>query len=117
MNNNVSNSSFHENIGHGAKHLKNIFRSIGFVAAVFASLGAVLTSGCASLPHKAIVAGSVSTESGYPNVPIKRDIAPAIRSERVLPVKPASISYLGRAEYICTPSGFGRTSGCFLRKS
>lgn len=99
------------------KRSKNNFRRHGFAAAVFVSAVAVLASGCARLPDKTIVAESASTESGYPNVPIKRGMAPARRIDRMLPVKLASSGYLGRAQYICTPSGFGRTSGCFLRRS
>ncbi len=34
-----------------------------------------------------------------------------------LPARKRVTSYLGRAPYICSPSGFGHTSRCFLRSS
>ena len=34
-----------------------------------------------------------------------------------LPARKRVTAYLGRAPYICSPSGFGHTSRCFLRNS
>ncbi|RDL50813.1 hypothetical protein BLJAPNOD_01938 [Ensifer sp. M14] len=34
-----------------------------------------------------------------------------------LPARKRVTAYLGRAPYICSPSGFGHTSRCFLRSS
>ncbi|WP_457583937.1 hypothetical protein [Ensifer canadensis] len=34
-----------------------------------------------------------------------------------LPARRRVTAYLGRARYICSPSGFGHTSRCFLRSS
>jgi hypothetical protein len=115
MNSHALKGHIRESSWQRTKRSKNNFRRVGIAAVVFASAVAVLGSGCARLPDRTNVAESLSTESGYPNVPIKRSIGR--RSERMLPVKLANSSYLGRAQYICTPSGFGRTSGCFLRKS
>lgn len=41
-------------------------------------------------------------------VPVKKVDGNTVKSKRV---------YLGHAPYICGPSGFGRTSACFLRAS
>jgi hypothetical protein len=48
-------------------------------------------------------------------VPAKKTagIKPVIATQRA--AKAVRTTYLGRAPYICTPSGFGRTSSCFLR--
>lgn len=83
-----------------------------------ASAAVVMFSGCAMTPDRAATSSFVAAESGYPEMaPTKRKM---VRPEKVikstLPAKVASYSFLGRAPYICTPSGFGRTSGCFLRK-
>jgi hypothetical protein len=117
MNSHAFKHYFRRSSSHYANGSKNKVHSLRVAAVAFASALAILASGCARLPDKTIVAESMSTESGYPNVPIKRATAPARRGGKVLPVKQVSSSYLGRAQYICTPSGFGRTSGCFLRKS
>ncbi|WP_312363065.1 hypothetical protein [Ensifer sp.] len=34
-----------------------------------------------------------------------------------LPARKRVTAYIGRAPYICSPSGFGHTSRCFLRSS
>ncbi|MFB9950108.1 hypothetical protein ACFFP0_14700 [Rhizobium puerariae] len=44
--------------------------------------------------------------------------APVERGQEVVAQSEGKIiqtNYLGRAPYICTPSGFGSTSRCFLR--
>ena len=78
---------------------------------------AVLTSGCVMMPDTMATVSSVSTVSGYPEMSInKRQAASDKTSKGTVLAKPVSHSYLGRAPWICTPSGFGRTSGCFLRR-
>ncbi|TIS57145.1 MAG: hypothetical protein E5W82_16940 [Mesorhizobium sp.] len=79
---------------------------------------AVLVSGCAMVPGKAVTVSSTSTESGYPDMSgsERKTMAPEKAIKGTLPIRVASHSFLGRAPYICTPSGFGRTSGCFLRR-
>jgi hypothetical protein len=109
------NGHFRESYWQRAKRSKNYCGRVGVAAVVFASTVAVLASGCARVPDKTNIAGSLSTQSGYPNLRQKKSIGRT--SERMLPAKLASSNYLGRAQYICTPSGFGRTSGCFLRRS
>ena len=37
------------------------------------------------------------------------------KGNSVNPETPVTASYLGRAPYVCSPSGFGRTSICFAR--
>jgi hypothetical protein len=76
---------------------------------------AVLTSGCVMMPDTMASVSSVSTVSGYPEISINKRKAAPDKASNLLP-KPVSHSYLGRAPYICTPSGFGRTSGCFVRR-
>jgi hypothetical protein len=82
-----------------------------------ASAIALLISGCVAAPDRATVS-SVSTETHYPNISVRKGKAPAFQktTKETLPVKVANYNFIGRAPYICTPSGFGRTSSCFLRK-
>ena len=98
----------------------NLYNSLkpALTASVFSLFvsGCVL-SGCVLAPDTATVS-SISTESRHPVMfPGKRTMkVPEKVSASVLPVRVASYGFLGRAPYICAPSGFGRTSGCFLRK-
>ncbi|WP_153020309.1 hypothetical protein [Paramesorhizobium deserti] len=74
-----------------------------------------LLAGCSVMPDSTLTTSSVS-QVGYPGVSLARK-KPA-QSRKVIKkasFKPAGRSYLGRAPYICTPSGFGKTSRCFLR--
>jgi hypothetical protein len=48
------------------------------------------------------------TKSSTSSVALKKNTTSALRSKKV---------YLGRAPYICGPSGFGTKSTCFLRAS
>ena len=76
------------------------------------------TAGCTSSPDTTATTSSVSNVAGYPGLLIEKK--PAIREKadkKVLPVKLSGDVYPGRAPYICTPSGFGQTSTCFLRSS
>jgi hypothetical protein len=118
MKNPLSKTCFYADPLYGSKDLKSTFNNFGFSEFVFASaLIAALVSGCARLPDKTAIPSSLSTELGYPNTPAEKGAtASSGKIGRMLPVKLASSRYLGRAQYICTPSGFGRTSGCFLRK-
>ncbi|WP_245581927.1 hypothetical protein [Phyllobacterium phragmitis] len=67
------------------------------------------------------VTSSVSTQVGYPSVsltqkkPAQRGNIVKKSSPKLASPKLASNGHLGRAPYICTPSGFGKTSRCFLR--
>jgi hypothetical protein len=72
-----------------------------------------MLSGCVMAHDRTTTTSFVSTESGYPDMAVsKRKMA---RPGRVIK-RTLDYSFLGRAPYICTPSGFGRTSGCFLRR-
>jgi hypothetical protein len=119
MKNPVSKTYGHTGSSHGRKNAKSNLARFGSSVVVLASaVIAAQVAGCARLPDKTIIASSLSSELGYPNTSTeKMTTASARKSNRMLPVKQVSRGYLGRAQYICTPSGFGRTSGCFLRKS
>jgi hypothetical protein len=95
----------------------NKYSTLHCSAVIFACVAtAVLAAGCARLPDKTVVASSISTQFGYPGkLTEKRTTASAAKSKRTLPVRLAGSGYIGKAPYICTPSGFGRTSDCFLR--
>jgi hypothetical protein len=90
----------------------------GIRNAVFASAAiAALTSGCATVPVSTATVPSASTKSGYPVGSIdKRSTTDDRRSKKTMHARFVSDGYLGRAPYICSPSGFGRTSSCFLRR-
>jgi len=85
------------------------------ILAISAVLSVVAT-GCTPLTDSSVVTSSVSAKMEAPaTISVPTQVAkveePASRST----VRVASSSYLGRAPYICTPSGFGQTSRCFLR--
>nr|WP_051000058.1 hypothetical protein [Sinorhizobium fredii] len=79
-----------------------------------AVLLAAALAGCSATTDKNIKTASLTKQVGYA-LPEKK---PA-RNKRIAvteqTVKLVRTTYLGRAPYICTPSGFGRTSSCFLR--
>ncbi|WP_133304814.1 hypothetical protein [Mesorhizobium sp. DCY119] len=86
--------------------------------AFFCAAIAAVTAGCTSSPDMSATTSSVSNVSGYPELLIdKKPVVQEKASKSVLPVRLTSGVYAGRAPYICTPSGFGRTSSCFLRGS
>lgn len=73
---------------------------------------AVTTWGCSSTVSQETTA-SIAREVGYP-LP-ERKPAPSKRAVTQKKPKLVRSAYLGRAPYVCTPSGFGSTSRCFLR--
>lgn len=98
----------------------------GFKSLVPASfLGLLLvSSGCSSVgmaesplfasagPKAVTSTASVAPKAGKPiRVADGDDIV------EPLPARKRVTAYLGRAPYICSPSGFGHTSRCFLRSS
>ncbi len=86
--------------------------------ALFCTVIATGASACTTAPDTSATTSSVANVAGYPDF-IARNKSLAQRNETIK-AEPASFSgnpYLGRAPYICTPSGFGRTSSCFLRSS
>jgi len=86
--------------------------------ALFCAVITAVTTGCTSSPDTTATTSSVSNVAGYPELLIEKKPAIQKKADRkVLPVKLSSDVYPGRAPYICTPSGFGRTSTCFLRSS
>ncbi|TDQ33879.1 hypothetical protein DEV91_10482 [Phyllobacterium brassicacearum] len=74
----------------------------------------VAVSLCTTAPTMASEARSKSIKLGYPGSAKTYVITrKTIKTRNVVSV--ARAPYLGRAPFICTPSGFGRTSTCFAR--
>lgn len=89
----------------------------GFSGAILTALAAVLlVSGCEITPDRTLVS-SISTETHHPNIPNKKRVRPTPEkvTATTLDVQTVSYGFLGHSPYICTPSGFGRTSSCFRR--
>jgi hypothetical protein len=74
---------------------------------------AAMVSGCSSTSVERIETSSVTRQVGY--AAPSKTLAPNKQAATQRAVKLVRESYLGRAPYICTPSGFGKTSRCFLR--
>ena len=71
-------------------------------------------AGCSFVPDQGQRTPLSVKQFGY-SVPTRK---PVERGQAIVKQKEAKIiqtSYLGRAPYICTPSGFGSTSRCFMR--
>ncbi|THK35849.1 hypothetical protein EHS39_22385 [Ensifer sp. MPMI2T] len=84
---------------------------INIVRGVFALLLAAAVSGCSVMPDQSIRTSSLTRQVGYPA--LSKRPAKQVVVQRAAKLERAA--YLGRAPYICTPSGFGSTSRCFLR--
>ncbi|MDX0566328.1 hypothetical protein BMJ34_35135 [Sinorhizobium medicae] len=82
------------------------------VRSTLAVMVAAASCGCSSTVSQETTS-SITREAGY-SIP---DRKPAPRKQAVANKanKLVRSAYLGRAPYICTPSGFGSTSRCFLR--
>ncbi|MGF6173946.1 hypothetical protein [Ensifer sp. 4252] len=98
----------------------------GFKYLVPASLLGLLliSSGCSSasvaespLFSSAGSKAAVSTPSAAPREGKLIKVAEEDDIVEPLPARRRVSAYLGRAPYICSPSGFGHTSRCFLRSS
>lgn len=83
------------------------------VRSVFALLLSAAVSGCSVTPDQSIRTSSLTRHVGYPALSNKSVAAKQIVVQRAAKLERAA--YLGRAPHICTPSGFGSTSRCFLR--
>jgi hypothetical protein len=71
---------------------------------------------CAATPIKMAEAQSASIEVGYPKgLKANTTNKKVTKNRNGISARIVKASYLGRAPYICTPSGFGRTSTCFAR--
>lgn len=93
--------------------LSGLFNAhLAIVRSTLAVMVAAATWGCSSTVSQETTS-SITREVGYP-MPEKRP-APAKQAVTQKPAKLVRSAYLGRAPYICTPSGFGSTSRCFLR--
>jgi len=62
-------------------------------------------------------AGAADAEEGAEAVKSRQPVAAQASAKRVAARTDAKRVYLGRAPWICTPSGFGRTASCFERAS
>ncbi|MEF0944203.1 hypothetical protein [Rhizobium sp. BR 362] len=72
---------------------------------------ALIIAACAAIPMNMAAA----TERGYQDI-----LKPSDTKKKIIKSKSASAKFVrpiypGGAPYICTPSGFGQTSKCFLR--
>jgi hypothetical protein len=76
---------------------------------------ALIIAACAAIPMNIAAAQSLSGERGYQNVTKPFDTKKKIIKSKSASAKFVRPIYLGGAPYICTPSGFGHTSKCFLR--
>jgi hypothetical protein len=96
-----------------SKALAGLFEARKTVArSTLAVMLAVTNWGCSSTVSQETTA-SIAREVGYP-LP-ERKPAPGKRAVTQKTPKLVRSAYLGRAPYVCTPSGFGSTSRCFLR--
>jgi hypothetical protein len=76
---------------------------------------AVALSSCTAAQTKVAALNSTSTEFGYPNPVPQSPAKKTASSSKVISRTVVTATYLGRAPYICTPSGFGRKPSCFTR--
>jgi hypothetical protein len=81
----------------------------------FAAFLAVAAAGCSASSGIGSAAPSASAKVGYPGVQIARTAVEPKKAVARSTFSATKSAYLGRAPYICTPSGFGRTSKCFAR--
>ncbi|MFQ6240364.1 hypothetical protein [Sinorhizobium meliloti] len=96
-----------------SKALSGLFEARKTIAhSTLAVMLAVTTWGCSSTVSQETTA-SIAREVGYP-LP-ERKPAPGNQAVTQKTPKLVRSAYLGRAPYVCTPSGFGSTSRCFLR--
>jgi len=86
-------------------------------AIVTAFVAILLVSGCEIAPDRTLVS-SIAAEVHHPNLSNKKreKLTPENVAAVTLDLQKVSYGFLGHAPYICTPSGFGRTSSCFRRE-
>ncbi|HEV7317251.1 MAG TPA: hypothetical protein VGO04_01395 [Ensifer sp.] len=85
----------------------------------------LLSAGCSStvVGETPLFASSSSSAYASPSVKVRKEqkqLQVAEAEEDIVepaPTRRRTTAYLGRAPYICSPSGFGHTSHCFLRAS
>ncbi|HEY9212292.1 MAG TPA: hypothetical protein VIQ29_05475 [Ancylobacter sp.] len=86
------------------------------VVALICGAATALASGCAMSSRIEPMTASADSLSLYHEAVMEKEYP--LHNEpgqRVLHGQLTMNGYLGRAPYICTPSGFGRKSTCFLR--
>ncbi|AZN98271.1 hypothetical protein EJ066_14420 [Mesorhizobium sp. M9A.F.Ca.ET.002.03.1.2] len=106
---NTSESSMEKNLGRKSR----LMTRYSIILAI-----TIFSSGCVAVTDRSTEVSSISMESDEPDKSVKKGkpTAPLKITKSRLATRVASYGFLGRAPYICTPSGFGRTSGCFLRR-
>ncbi|WP_104662940.1 hypothetical protein [Ensifer adhaerens] len=85
----------------------------------------LLSAGCSStvVSETPLFASGHSSAYASPAVKVRKEekgLKVAEADEDIVepaPIRRRATAYIGRAPYICSPSGFGRTSRCFLRAS
>ncbi|MEI2299597.1 hypothetical protein [Ensifer sp. MJa1] len=86
----------------------------------------LFSAGCSStvVSESPLFASRHSSAYASPSVKVRKEekqlIKVAEADDKLVepqPTRKRTTGYLGRAPYICSPSGFGRTSHCFLRAS
>lgn len=85
----------------------------------------LLSAGCSStvVSETPLFASGHSSAYASPSIKVRKEEKQLKISEadedivEPAPTRRRTATYLGRAPYICSPSGFGRTSHCFLRAS
>lgn len=86
----------------------------------------LLSAGCSStvVSESPLFASSKSSAYASPSAKVRteeKQLVKVVEADEELietqPTRKRTAAYLGRAPYICSPSGFGRTSHCFLRAS
>lgn len=70
---------------------------------------------CSVVPMNMAAAQSIPAERGHQNAVKPSDTKKKIIKSQSASAKFVRPVYLGGAPYVCTPSGFGHTSKCFLR--
>ncbi len=89
--------------------------SINSLKVASIALIAGICIGCSSMPDTDVITTSISAEPANPAAySVQKKASKAAKRTRK-PVTLASSSPLGRAPYICTPSGFGRKAQCYAR--
>jgi hypothetical protein len=114
----MNGNSFRERLGlyfHEDRRNTSFGKSISLACVAFSMMFA---AGCSNMSDRDVVTSSFGVKA------VHAYSAPAakqqVKAQPKLGAKQASVRkvssrYLGRAPYICSPSGFGRTSRCFAR--
>lgn len=86
-----------------------------YLSLVSVAMLSFITFGCSTASDVAAVSPTAATKVGYPSKLLPKTTVATKKATGRTPVRVAGNVYLGRAPYICSPSGFGMTSKCFAR--